>query len=116
MQAIKIKSVHAGFRGEGGQLRIVIPQPADEIDDVGVAPHPGRETLKSAQRFFGIPILAVSANKAAHPQCIWPICFPRHDGEILFGHEPLGNFSARLVELMRTVTGLAKEHVAGIAN
>ena len=58
MQTVKIESVESAFAIFERLLIVVLAQPADEIEHVGVSPHPLRKTLEPAQRFHAVAVLA----------------------------------------------------------
>lgn len=54
MQAIEIQSVKTGSVFFLLGVVIVLAQPANEIQDIRVAPHPGWESFKTAKRLFAV--------------------------------------------------------------
>ena len=59
VQAVKIEPVEAGLSGAGWKRIVVSAQPPDEVENVRVAPHPGRETLEPGQRLDRVRISAL---------------------------------------------------------
>src|SRR5688572_15112203 len=54
VQAVKIKTVDADLRRLARQAGIVGSEPAYEVKNIGIAPHPGGKSLKTMQRFLGV--------------------------------------------------------------
>ena len=55
-QAVEIQAVEARLCTPATLRVVVRAQPPDEVDDVGVAPHPRREASEPAQRLLGIAV------------------------------------------------------------
>ena len=115
VQAVEIEAVEPDLPATATPV-VEIAQPADEIHDVGVPPHPGREPAKPAEGIGGVAILADPGRVAAHPQRIGPIGLDRDGGEPFPLDQQPGDLGAFAVELVRTVGRLADENDAGVAD
>ena len=63
MQAVEIESVKSAF-SIGEDLSVVVfAQPADEIEHIGVSPHPLWKALEAAQCFHAINVVATPWTK-----------------------------------------------------
>ena len=63
MQAVEIESVESAFPVWKSLVVVVLAQPADEIEHIGVAPHPLRETFETAQRFHAVDVVAFAMDE-----------------------------------------------------
>src|SRR5271165_4807118 len=104
MQAVEIQPVETGL---ATMLRstasIVGPQPLDEVTDGGVAPHPRRETLESAQRLFRCCVGALPAHVPVHPVGVRPVRLGGHRAEPLLLDQPFGDLGSGPIELLGSV-------------
>src|SRR5947207_13545984 len=50
VKTVQIQTVHAYLRCSGWTAIIMRPQPADQIDNVSIAPHPAREAFEIFER------------------------------------------------------------------
>ncbi len=66
VKAVEVQTIKADLGRARRQRVVVRSQPADEIEHIGVTPHPGGETLEAAERIhcFGVGICNVG--RAAH--------------------------------------------------
>src|SRR6266545_206300 len=55
VQAVEVEAVEADLGRARRQLAVPLPQPAEEGDDVGVPPHPGREAAEVGERLRARP-------------------------------------------------------------
>ena len=94
----------------------MVAEPADEVEDVGVAPHPGRESLESRQRVDGLGVVAATADVAVDAIGVGPVGLDGHGVEALLADQPLGDLRPLPIELVRAVRGLADQHEAGVAD
>ena len=58
MQTIKIQPVESAFPIFKCLLIVVLAEPTDEIEDIGIAPHPLREPLETAEGLDAIDVVA----------------------------------------------------------
>ena len=91
-------------------------EPADEVEHVGVAPHPRWEPLESSQGIDGIGIIAPAADVTVDAIRVGPVGLDGDRIEALLPDQPLGDLGAFPVELVRTVRRLADQHEAGVAD
>src|SRR5437899_8004809 len=89
-------------------------QPAHQIKNVSIAPHPLRKSFEIAERFQSSLIFAATLNVAVDAERVRPISFPGDQSKAFLEDEPFGDFGPRFVELMRPVRRLAEQHVGGI--
>ena len=116
VQTIKIEPVKAAFPIFERLLIVVLAQPADEIEDIGIAPHPLREPFETAQRFHAIDVVARAANEPIDAIGVRPICFHRDGVEAALRDQPFGNLRANPVKLVRAVTRFADQNEARITD
>ena len=94
----------------------MLAQPADEVEDVGVPPHPGRETLEAGKRVRGLGVLAGAAHEAVDPERVGPVGLDGDGVESLLANEAFRQDGALPVELVRAVRGLADQDEARAAD
>ena len=58
--------------------------PADKVEDVGVPPHPTRESLEPGEGLYGIGVPSIAANKTVDPIGIRPVGFYSDRRKALF--------------------------------
>src|SRR5439155_509273 len=58
MQTVKIESIESAFAIFERLLIVVLSQPADEIEDIGIAPHPLWEPSKPVQGLDAVDVAA----------------------------------------------------------
>ena len=115
VEAVEVKAIEP--RGVGGIAAVVVrAQPADEVEHLGVSPHPGGEALEAAQRLLGIRVLAGPAHIAVHPVGVGPIGLDGDPREALLLDQPACDQGALAVELVAAVGGLSEQHEAGVAD
>jgi hypothetical protein len=83
-------------------------EPAEEIEHVCVAPHPGWKPQKSTERVRGVGIVGRAAHESVHAVAIGPVSFDRDGMKTLLGDEALGSGRAGSVKLVRPVGSLAQ--------
>src|SRR5437588_1708790 len=91
-------------------------KPTDEIENIGVAPHPSRESSEITQRFQRDCILTAALDKAVDAESIRPVSFPGDHRKTFFENEALGDLGPRLIEFVRAMAGFAQKHVFGFSN
>jgi hypothetical protein len=116
MQTIQIESVKSAFPVLGNLFVVVFAQPADEIEHIGVSPHPLRETFEATQRFHAVDVRACAADETVDPIGVRPVCFHRHGIEAAFVNQPFGNLRTLPIEFVRAVTRFAEQDKARIAH
>ena len=117
MQAVKVQTVETALPlSSRTALLVVLVQPADEVADNHVAPHPGREALEAPQRLLGSVVIAESPHVAVDPVGVGPVGLGRDRAEALLLDQPLCDLGASLVELVSAVRALADQHDARVAN
>src|SRR5207302_3456951 len=92
------------------QRIVVLAQPAHKVEDIGVPPHPGRETLKLAEGAIRVRIGAARFYITIHAVCIGPIGFGSDGLEAVVANEPLGQLRATSVELVRAMGSFTQQH------
>ena len=85
-------------------------QPADEVQDIGVAPHPGRKAAEAAQRLLGVGVRPGAPDVPVDPVGVGPVPLDRHGGESELVDQPLRDAGTLTIELVRPVAGLAEQH------
>jgi hypothetical protein len=95
MQAVEIQPVETNPLGM--PVLIVIAQPTDKIENIGVAPHPCRKSPEARKRIDCIFVLPLKQNKFINAICVWPVCFDSDCGELLFRDQAFGNLRAEAI-------------------
>ena len=84
VQAVEVEPVEADLRSPCPARVVVRAQPADEVEHVGVAPHPGREALEAAQRLARPSSSSPrAADVAVDPVGVGPVGLDGDGGEAL---------------------------------
>jgi hypothetical protein len=81
-------------------LLAVTAQPLNELDYVGITPHPSRKPAKVGQRFHCECVVACVAHIAIDTVGVWPIRLHRYGGETFFLDEPLRDLGAVVVKVV----------------
>src|SRR4051812_48053461 len=108
MEAVKIYPIKSGA-GIRRLPIVVVAEPADKIEDIGVAPHPERITSKVFERFFRRSIFSNTANVPVHAICVGEIGFDCDRRKIIFFDQPASDRRTMLIELVRSMRGLAEK-------
>ena len=87
----------------------MLVEPFDELDDVGIPPHPCGEPLEVGQRLDGAAVGALVSDVAIHPIRIGPIGLDHDRAKPALDDEPPRHVCAMRIELVRTVAGLAEQ-------
>ena len=116
VQAVKIEPVKARLPICVALLVVMLTQPADEIEHIGVAPHPLRETFETAQRVHAVEIGTFASNETIDAVSVRPIGFHRDGVEAALINQPLGDEGALPVKFVRPVTRFAEQNEAGLAH
>jgi hypothetical protein len=94
----------------------VFAQPLNELDYVGITPHPSRKPAKVGQRFHSKCVVACVVHIAIDTVGVWPIRLHRYSGETFFLDEPFRDLGAVVVKVVRTVGRLSEQHDARLAD
>src|SRR5579864_4502258 len=97
-------------------LLIVIAQPAYEIENVGVPPHPCGKSLKTGKRVDRILIFTFKPYILVYAICIWPVRFDGDRVETFFRDQPLSDLRANSVKLVGSVRSLTDQNKTRIAD
>ncbi len=73
VEAVEVQAVEPGLRASCRQRVVPVAQPPDELDDLGVAPHPRREAPEVAQRLLGAAVVAEAPHVAVHAVGVGPV-------------------------------------------
>jgi hypothetical protein len=115
MQTIEVETVKSDALWRVQSI-IEGSQPADEIKNVGIAPHPCWKPLETAEGLDCVRIRNFSLHIAIDPVCIGPVALYRNRAKALIADETLRDSGALPVELVRSVRGLAEENKASISD
>ena len=116
VQAVEVQTVEADLAACPADAVVVVAEPADEVEDVGVAPHPGRESPESRQGVDGLGIVAAAADEAVDAIGVGPVGLDGHGVEALLADQPLGDLRTLAIKLVRAVRRLADQDEAGVAD
>jgi hypothetical protein len=109
--AVQVEAVEADTRRRR-QRRVVGVQPLDELDDDGVAPHPGREALEVGERCGGVGIVAEAADVAVDAVRVGPV--GRDRVEATLGDQPPPQCRALAIEVVAAVRRFADQREARV--
>jgi hypothetical protein len=115
VQAVEIEAVEA----DPAALltgRVEIAQPPDEVENVGVPPHPGREAAKAAERIDRIGVVARSRDVAVDAQGVGPIGLSGDRAEAFLFDQALRDLGALAIELVRSVRGFTDEDATRVSD
>jgi hypothetical protein len=84
-------------------------QPGDDLDHLGIAPHPRREAAEVGQRLFRALVAARPADVEVDAVGVRPVALDGDGGEAVLGDQPLRDRGALGVELVRPVRCLARQ-------
>jgi hypothetical protein len=100
VEAVEVEPVEAG-PGRSWRERVVpLAQPAHELGDVVVPPHPGREASEVAQRLLGALVFVRRAHEAIGAVGIRPVGFHRDRAEARLRDQPFRDLGSGAVELV----------------
>lgn len=91
----------------GRQRPVMSPQPVDEVENFGIAPHPCREPR---ERFFLRGASRTASDVAVYEGGIGPVGLDRDNGKPMVLDEPFRDRRAGLVEFRGAMGRLSKEH------
>ena len=109
VETVEIEAVEA-------DVWCVHPEPADEVADVSIAPHPLRESLESAERILRALIRTATLDEAVHALRVRPIRLDGDGIEALLQDEPLGDRRTLTIELVSAVRRLPEKNEARVAD
>ena len=115
-QAVEVEAVEAHASPRSREAFVVGAQPPDEVQDLGVAPHPGGESAEAAQGLLGVAVLAGALHVAADAVGVGPVALDGHSREPELLDQPPRDARALAVELVRPVAGLAEQHEPRVAH
>src|SRR5579871_5958290 len=117
MEAIEVQAVNASaLCGVCRQRIIVSAEPADEVQKIRVAPHPGRKALEPEQGIAGVSIFADALDILIDPRRVRPIGLERDCAEARFTDQPLRDLCTNAVELVSSMRGLTNQYDSRIAH
>ena len=114
MQAVEIQPIETSALGM--PVLVVIAQPPNKIENIGVAPHPcgkSPEARKRVDRFF---VFTFKLNKLVNAIRVRPVCFHGDCGKPLFRDQALGDLRAQAIELVGSMRGLSEQDESRVAN
>ena len=94
----------------------MVAKPANEIEDIGIAPHPGRKSSESVQGVDGFGILGTAADVLVDPNCVRPVGYDGNSGKSFFADKPLRDLRPFPVKLVRAVRCRADQDVVCVTN
>jgi hypothetical protein len=116
VQAVQVDPVEPALGPPLPDRAVVLPQPADEVEHVGVAPHPLREPLEPAERVARVRVVVEPLHEPVHAPRVRPVRLDGHRRETLLADQSLRQLRPDPVELVRAVGGLAHQHVPRFAH
>src|SRR5688500_18281623 len=116
VEAVQVKSEKADLWRFRRKIVIVSSQPPDEVQHIGVPPHPLWKSLETRQRLVCAPVGCVAANVAVDAVCVREVRLDSHGRKALFPYQSFGYLSPLPVKLMGSVRGFTQEHKTRIAN
>ena len=109
-EVVEVEPVEAGHRLVRSAV-IVLPQPADESVDLGVAPHPGREALEGAK----LPLaLRPVTDIAVDGRRVRPVRLDGDNAKAVPLDQPFRDCGTGAIEFGRAVAGLAEQDHARV--
>src|SRR5947209_2048403 len=115
LQAVKVQAVEADPTAKLARL-VEIAQPADEVEDVGIAPHPGRQFSEARERIDRVGIGAPPGDVAADAQPVRPVGLDGDRGKSELVDQSLGDLATLAIELVGSVGGFADHDDARAAD
>ena len=106
MKAVQIQTVETRAALDRQRL-IVGAEPSDEVQDIGIAPHPGGESTKVPQRLHRVPVASGTTSVLINPIRVGPIRLDGDRRETLFRNQAFRDDGALSIELMRSMRGFA---------
>ncbi len=114
MQAVEVQPVETSPLGM--PVLVVIAQPPDKIENIGIAPHPRRkssEACKCIDRFF---VFTFKPDKLINAIGVRPVCFHSDCGKPLFRDQALGDLRAQAIELVGSMRSFSDQNETGVTN
>jgi len=114
--AVEVKAIEADVGRGVAEAHVVGAQPTDEVEHIGVAPHPGGKAREAAQGLLGVGVGSCPADMAVDALGVGPVTLDGDGSEAKLADQPLGYACALAVELVRAVAGLAQQHDPCVAD
>jgi hypothetical protein len=112
VEAIQVQPLGADLGRSRRQRVVPFSQPRDELDYIGIAPHPARKAAKVGQRLLRAGVVARATDEQVDAVCIGPLGLGRYGTGSALGDHPLRDLRTLPVELVRSVRRLAETHEA----
>jgi hypothetical protein len=116
MQTVEIETVETNGFMICRQEIIVSTKPPDEVEDVGISPHPGWEASETAKSVDRILIGSDSTDETIHAIGVGEIRLDGYRREPLFSDQSFRYFRSLMVELMSSVRRLTQQDKTGVTN
>jgi len=94
---------------------VVFSHPADEVENISIAPHPREKSLKTAERVYSVFIATFKTHVLVHAICIRPIRLDSNGVEAFFRNQAFGDLRTNPIELMGAVAGFSDQKESRIA-
>jgi hypothetical protein len=91
-------------------------QPAHEVEDVGIPPHPGREAFEASKRLFGVRVAGLAADVPIDAVGVGPVGLDGDGPESLFDDQALRQDRPFPVELVSAVGGLPDQDERAVSD
>ncbi len=114
-QAVQVQPVESGALLHRQRL-VMGSQPPDEVEHIGVAPHPGRKSAEVGKRLHGVRVSARPSHVAIDAIGVGPVGFDRHGRKSLLDNQPASDERALSIEFVRAVRRFAEEHDTRISD
>jgi hypothetical protein len=98
----------------GRQPLVVGAQPPNEVENLGIAPHPRGEPLEAAQRLLGIGVASGALDVATDTVGVRPVTLDCDGSEPALLDQSPGDPRPLPIEVVGPVAGLTEEHEAGV--
>jgi hypothetical protein len=115
MQAVEIEAVEPDAVGCQDGF-VVRAEPPDEVEHVGVPPHPRRESLEVTQRIDGVSVGPKATDVAVHAIGVGPVGLRCDRMEALLLDEALRELRAEPIELVGSVRGLSDQDAGSVGD
>jgi hypothetical protein len=115
VEAVEIEPVEADAPS-GGTVAVEFAQPAQELDDDVVPPHPARKARESVERARGPALVRLQAHPPARAVRVRPVRLDGDDVERVPLQEGGGEIGANAVELLRPMGRFADQDDARAAD
>ncbi len=116
IQAIEVQAVKTKPLRPRRLAVIVLPQPANEVKHVRVAPHPGGKALEIREGLDGFLVVALALEEAIDPISVRPVGLDGHGGEAFFPDQAFGDLRPGAIELVSSVRRFSKQDETRVAD